>query len=277
MTTFTHAENAFQEPFKVILFSHDTEYGPAALAAGCTALVVDWECHDKERRQAGCNTEINRVGPDSLSQMRKATRGRLICRINNMPSSRRAETRIAADLGADEILLPMVRSLSEVEECLDVLQGRIPLGVQVETQEGLQMGEELRRLPLSRVYIGLNDLYIDRGRNGHLFTPLVDGSLDTFRKTFSGPLGVAGITVPNRGEPVPQRLLLAAMARLECGFGVARRAFRKDVPITSLAIVLEQIQETYAALRLRPIQQIPLDREALDRRIQELLPEASLI
>jgi 2-keto-3-deoxy-L-rhamnonate aldolase RhmA len=268
MMTPTDTDKA--EPFEVILFSQDPEYASAALAAGCDAVVVDWEWHGKERRQLGFDTEINRGGPDSLSRMRAATPGRLICRINNLASRRRDDLAMAMDLGADEVWLPMIRDVAEVEECLEVLDGRLPLGVQVETREGLRIGTDLQRFPLSRVFIGLNDLWVDRKRHGHLFTPLVDGSLDTFRATCSGLLGVAGVTAPDRGAPVPQLLLLAAMARLGCGFGVARRSFRRDVPIRCIASVLSRIRETYTALRRRSIQQITTDQEALARCVREL-------
>ena len=93
----------------------------------------------------------------------------------------------------------------------------------VETREAIRLGRALSQLPLAHAYIGLHDYYIDGGSSG-LFEPIVDGTLDRFRDEYPGAIGFAGIiTRPGGGNPIPQRLLLAAMARLGCAFGVARR------------------------------------------------------
>ena len=80
------------------------------------------------------------------------------------------------------------------------------------------------RRPLSRVYVGLNDLMIDR-RGGSLFAPLVDGTVDHVARAVAGagiPFGVAGLTV----------LLLATVSAL-AGLIPAHRASRID-PILAL-------------------------------------------
>ena len=201
--------------------------------------------------------------------MRAAATGPVLCRINNHPALRKVEVRMAIAAGADEIWLPMVRTIREVETCLEAIDGRVPLGVLVETRAALGLGRALSMLPITRVYIGLNDLHIDRGR-GHPFEALVDGTLDTFRDTYDGAFGFGGVTLPELGHPLSQTLLLGAMARLGCRFGVARRSFRRDVPADRLREAITAIGRRFAALGGRSSLEVARDHEDLRRRVHQM-------
>lgn len=246
---------------ELLLFTHDVEYAAAAMDAGMGAIVIDWEWSDKTGRQAGWNTEVNHGTDDDLEAMRSRLRGHIVCRVNNTPQARKIEARRAVDLGADEIWLPMVRAVSEVEECLAAVDGNAAVGVLVETGQALNLGRELSRLPLARVYMGLNDLHIDTGSD-NLFSALGDGTVEEFRSAFSGKFGVAGVTRPGCGRPLPARLLLAEMARLSCDFAVARRSFRADVPALELPAALREIRACHRRLTQRNAAEVAVDHAA---------------
>ena len=112
--------------------------------------------------------------------MRAATDGRLLCRINGYGPWTAGEVDDALAAGADELFLPMVRGTEEVDRTLDLVAGRCGLGILVETQDAVDRAAALARRPLSRIYVGLNDLRIDR-RSSELFRPLVDGTVDAVR------------------------------------------------------------------------------------------------
>lgn len=261
--------------FEIFLFSHDTAYASAAMEAGVSGVVVDWECVGKDGRQKGYNTEVNHGQAADLQAMRSAATGPLFCRINNQPELREVEIRRAISAGADEIWLPMVRDIGEVEACLNVIDGRVGLGVLVETQEALGLGRALSALPISHLYIGLNDLHIDQGR-AQPFEALVDGTVDAFRDTYDGALAFGGVTLPKLGDPLPQTLLLGAMARLGCRFGVARRSFRRDVPIIQLAESIDAIRRRFAVLSRRSALEVAADHDALRRMVQAMRPVAAV-
>lgn len=246
----------------VLLFSQDRTYASAAVAAGVARAIVDWEWRGKAERQAGRDTEINGGTPEDLAAMRAAVGDRVICRINNTPHGRDADIEAAIAHGASELWLPMVRGVAEVEDCLRRIDGRAHLGLMVETREAMRLGRAFAALPLSRLYIGLHDYRIDTGNVG-MFDPLVDGTLDRFRDDYAGAFGVAGVTRPERGHPIPQRLLLAAMVRLGCAFGVARRAFRADVPADRIGEALTDIDMAIAHLRTRTPTQVDGDHGLL--------------
>jgi hypothetical protein len=258
-------------PLELVLFSHDVDYAAAAMAAGMNSIVVDWEWADKPVRQFGFDTEINRGTETDLVHMRGRIRGNLICRINNGSDQRVREALRAAELGANEIWLPMVRSVAEVEQCLKALDGRCALSILCETRQAMALAKEWAQLPLSRVYIGLNDLQIDLG-NVNLFSALCDGTIDAFRERYSGALGFAGVTRPDLGRPVPCRLLMADMARQSCCFAIARRTFRADVPQADIARATRALRTVFAELRQRDAQAIADDHAALRAHVARLTP-----
>jgi hypothetical protein len=212
----------------LFLFTVDPRWGSDVVAAGAAGIVVDWERRGKARRQLGEDTQINADTPEDLAQMRAATDGRLLCRINGYGPWTAGEVEEAVFRGADEILLPMVRSSEEVDRTLDLVSGRCGLGILIETQDAVDQAARLAQRPLSRIYVGLNDLRIDR-RSLELFRPLVDGTVDAVRAEVTQPFGVGGLTLPDGGSPVPGRLLAAELVRLGTDFTFLRRSFTADM------------------------------------------------
>ncbi len=212
----------------LFLFTVDPAWGRDVVAAGGTGIVVDWERRGKHRRQAGEGTQINGDTLADLVRMRAATDGRLLCRVNAAGPWTAREVDDAVAAGADEVLLPMVRTPEEVDRTLDLVAGRCGLGILVETQDAVDRVAELAARPLSRVYLGLNDLRIDR-RSDQLFRPLVDGTVDAVRAAVPGAFGVGGLTLPGGGFPVPGDLLAAELVRLGTDFTFLRRSFTADM------------------------------------------------
>lgn len=253
----------------ILLFSHEPDYAAAAVDGGVAGVLVDWEWRGKGTRQAGWDTQINHGTAEDLCAIAAVAQGRASCRINNQPGQREIECDLAIACGASEILLPMARRVDEIESLLRHVDGRAAVSVLVETAEAMGLGRELARLPLARVYVGLHDYRIDTGGLG-LFDPLIDGTIDRFRDTYPGSFGVAGVTCVQGGHPVPQRLLLAAMARLDCDFGVARRAFRRDVEADGIGVAVACIQQEMQRLCLRGTAEISHDHSMLAAAIAEL-------
>jgi hypothetical protein len=210
----------------LFLFTVDPHWGADVVAAGAAGIVVDWERRGKARRQLGEGTQINADTPDDLSRVRAATPGR----------------------GVDEILLPMVRTTDEVDRALDLVAGRCGLGILIETQDAVLRAAELARRPLSRIYVGLNDLRIDR-RSTSLFGPLVDGTVDAVRAEVRQAFGVAGLTLPGGGVPVPGSLLAAELVRLDTHFTFLRRSFIADMAGRDPYVEVPRLLDSVAALR----------------------------
>ena len=157
--------------FGLFLFTRDPALAREATAAGVDGLVVDWERRGKRERQAGADTEIRADTPADLAAVRESTEAPIVCRVDGPGAGCERGIEKAIELGADEVLLPMVRAPDEVERALERVDGRCGLGILVETEEAVRSAATLGRFPLSRVYVGLNDLMIDRGASLALRAP----------------------------------------------------------------------------------------------------------
>ncbi|MGY1619704.1 aldolase [Geodermatophilus sp. SYSU D00691] len=234
----------------LFLFTVDAGRGRDVLAAGAAGIVVDWERRGKARRQAGEDTQINSDTPADLTRMRTAVDGRILCRVNGFGPWTAGEVEVAVARGADEILLPMVRTTDEVDRTLDAVAGRCGVGILIETQDAVDRAAALARRPLSRVYVGLNDLRIDR-RSDSLFEPLVDGTVEEVRSVVDVPFGVAGLTLPGGGSPVPGVLLAGELVRLGVDFTFLRRSFTADMvgrdPFVEVPRLLAALDDLRAA------------------------------
>jgi citrate lyase beta subunit len=257
----------------LFLFTTDPAWGRDVVAAGAAGIVVDWERRGKAARQEGEGTQINADTPDDLSRVRAATDGRLLCRINGYGPWTAHEVADAIARGADELLLPMVRTPDEVDRTLELVGGRVGLGILIETQDAVDRAAALAARPLSRIYVGLNDLRIDR-RSTELFRPLVDGTVDAVRAEVAQPFGVAGLTLPEGGYPVPSELLAAELVRIDADFTFLRRAFTADIagrdPFVEVPRVLAAVEQLRAA---RP-HEAAARRDAFVAHVDGTLPVA---
>jgi len=249
-----------------MLFSTRPEIIRPAVAAGVKGIIVDWEHIGKEARQAYADTQINHDTPDDLRRVRACTDARIICRVNRYTPLTAHEVEQAIEAGADEILLPMVQSLEEVEAVLRQVGGRCGVGILVETLSAAEIAGDLARLPLARVYVGLNDLAIERG-TPNIFTAVADGTLERIRRAFRVPFGFGGLTLPERGYPIPCRLLIGEMARLDCRFSFLRRSFHRDMRGRDSAVEVPRILEAVARARRRSPEAIARDRRDLEAAI----------
>lgn len=251
----------------LLVFTADPERAAAVVDAGAAGVILDWERRGKARRQAGQDTQINEDTAGDLAAVRSAVGsppgGRVLCRVNGAGPWTAQEVQLAVELGADEVLLPMVRTPADVDLALDAVDGRCGLGVLVETQAAVDCVDALAQRPLARVYLGLNDLRIDRGGADPLFAPLVDGTADRVRRAVDVPFGVAGLTLPDRGQPVPSRLLAGELARLGADFTFLRRSFWADTAGQDLRTAVPRIVEACAVARRRGPARVQADRAEL--------------
>jgi len=128
------------------------------------------------------------------------------------------------------------------------------------------MVKELARLPVSRVYVGLNDLAIER-KTPNIFTAVADGTVERIRRAFPVPFGFGGLTLPDRGHPIPCRLLIGEMARLPCDFSFLRRSFHRDIQGRVLAVEIPRLLEALQQARLRSPETVARDQSDLKQAI----------
>ncbi|WP_419875847.1 aldolase/citrate lyase family protein [Candidatus Pristimantibacillus sp. PTI5] len=249
--------------FSLLLFSTVPELIPPAYHAGIDGIIVDWENLGKENRQRSADTEINYFTVEDLRKVRQMTDALVICRINGFGPHSAEEVENAISAGADEILLPMVQSVSDVETVIRWVNQRCAVGILIETKASVKAAQALSQLPLSRVYVGLNDLAIER-KSAHIFSAIVDGTIEKIRPYFTNiPFGFGGLTLPDSGFPIPCRLLIGELMRLNCEMSFLRRAFQADIKGKNLKQGVQDIQAALEDARNRSSEQIERDKSEL--------------
>ena len=239
------------------------------------AVVVDWERRGKPERQVearnriGTDTQIGADTPDDLARVAASVDVPVICRLNGPGPHTASEVDLAVALGASEVLVPMIRSIEEVETVLRHARDRIGVGIMVETEAAVAAADRLGRLPVVRAYVGLMDLALDR-RAVSIFSAVADGTVERVRERFAVPFGFGGLTLPHRGAPVPCWLFLAEMARLDCRFTFLRRSFMADVGDGDPGAAVATIRGAARAAARRSGAEIEDDRDELLRVVAQL-------
>jgi hypothetical protein len=246
-------------PFELFLCSENDDLARRASKGGLDGVIVNWERPGRAARPAG----VARAEADALRSMREATPGLVIARVNDPGPWTAEELEVACSLGADEVLLPMARSVGEVTDVLRRLDGRCRLGIVVETLEAVGLLAPLAELPLSRVHVGLIDLAAARG-SASMFAAVRDGLLETIARAFRVPVGFGGLTVADGGRPIPCRLLVGEAARVGCGFAMLGASFHRDVAGRDAAAEIVLLKEAISRACLRPQREVLEDRRALE-------------
>jgi len=258
--------------FSLSLFSTSQPLIEDCARAGLDEVIVDWEQQGKARRQAGADTDISHDTEEDLLHVRGWTSRPVICRINQWAHRGATELSRAIELGADEVLLPMVRGLAEVEAALNVAGGRCGIGILVETEAAVHAASDLASLDLCRVYVGLNDMAIER-RSPAIFQAVVDGTVERLRDTFRVRFGFGGLTLPDRGSPIPSRLLMCEMERIGADFSFLRRSFKRDAQETGPQEAIHRIRRGLAEARGRSQAQRETDSRELVATVNEYVPK----
>ncbi len=255
--------------FELLLFSVERQFVLQAVEAGVDGIIVDWELTGKERRQAGADTEINHDTLEDLEKVRSWVDIGVLCRINSPGPTTRLELEAAIGGGADEVLIPMARSPRDIEQIIEVVSGRCGVGVLIETIEAVERVSEFAKLPLSRLYVGLNDLSIER-RSRSIFAALADGTVERISAFANGSFGFAGLTAPERGEPIPCRLLIGELARLGSTFSFLRRSYKRDLRAETQAELVARLRSALAEASMRSESEIESDRRELEGAVAAL-------
>lgn len=199
--------------------------------AGIPRIMCDLEYLNKEDRQRGRNTHISKNVLADVKLFKNAMRGdsKLVVRTNPIHSNSNYEINRAIEYGADIVMLPMAKTLDEVKEFLDIVSGRRPVIIMIETSAMLFRMKHLLVLEgLDEVFVGLNDLHISLELS-NIFEILALNILDDVAASCEqhgvrfgfggvGPIGMNGLVSPET--------LLAHHIRLKSECTILSRSFK---------------------------------------------------
>jgi hypothetical protein len=254
---------------ELVLFEHDSIQIRALAQLGLSSFMVDCEYRDKVTRQMGADTEIAPRALNDLKPLQSILKIIPSCRINRFGEWTEFEVKQSISNGAKRIFLPMVEKFNEVEKFIHFTKGCAEAAILIETKEGVRISRELAKLPLSAVYVGLNDLAISRG-SGSIFAAICDGTVERVRDAFlDTKFGFAGATRVDAGAPVPCHLLIQEMSRIDAGFTFLRRSWKRDIEGYDVTHELNRIQDCFTSQKKKSRSQLASDHRVLLKYLRQ--------
>lgn len=202
----------------------------AAIAekASVNRIFIDLETIGKEERQGQVDSVKSRHAVTDVNKVKNVLgQAQLLVRVNPLYADTKKEVDAVIERGANLVMLPMYKSIEQVERFVDIVAGRAKVMLLCETNEAAGLVSETATLAgVDEMFIGLNDLHLARKMH-FMFELLADGTVDDLCAKISKagiPYGFGGIAQLNLGM-LPAHYVIAEHYRLGSGIAILSRSF----------------------------------------------------
>ncbi len=236
----------------LMYITNNPEVALIAEKSGVDRIMIDLETLGKEERQKNMNTVKSHHTVDDVRIISNMlTSSEMLVRVNpwNETSVDEIEAVIAA--GADIIMLPMWKTVDEVNSFLNTVNERVHTTLLLETKEAVEIIDEIIENPLlDEIHIGLNDLHLSYGLT-FMFELLSNGVVESLCQKFKAkgiPYGFGGIARIGEGT-LPADNIVMEHYRLGSSRVILSRSFCNTDEINDLTSVETIFFENMALLR----------------------------
>lgn len=257
--------------------TNDPDFARRCDALAGMRLFVDLEKNGKAERQKGHDTFISSHHLDDVGRIKAVLeRSKLMVRVNPYQSGNagaiKAEVDAVLTEGADLLMLPMFTDASQVRAFSEIVAGRAPIVLLLETAGALGSMQEWLDTPgIYEVFVGLNDLHLSLG-NHFMFEPLLQGHVDRVASAARSRglrFGFGGIARANEGS-LPGRDVLGEHLRLGSQAVILSRTFQRVDGGQSFEEAVDALRLVQAELELRTVAEVEKDRVRVAGLIGEL-------
>ncbi len=217
---------------KTYIIPNSITFSKGADKAGINSIFIDLEQRGKNLRQGHLDTHKSSHQFNDIGNYRKSVKNaELLVRINPLWERTKDEVNFAINNGADILMLPMARKVSEILIFKDIVEERVPIVYLLETKEIIDnISKFITNLStFDRVHFGLNDLSIDLGLK-FLFQVLALNILERpceICRDYGIEYGIGGIGKLGGGK-LSADLILKEYARLKSKWVILSRAFHEN-------------------------------------------------
>lgn len=218
---------------------------------GVDRIWVDLETLGKEERQKGMNTVKSEHKIEDINKIKPLlTSSEMLVRVNPWNENSVDEINAVIAAGADIVMLPMWKSVEEVQNFLSVVDGRVKTTLLLETKEAVECIDDVLKLDFDEIHIGLNDLHLSYGMT-FMFELLSDGTVERLCEKFKAkgiPYGFGGIAKLGDGL-LPAEKIVMEHYRLGSTRAILSRTFCDNAVIESLDEIDRVFNVNMKALR----------------------------
>lgn len=170
---------------QLMYITNRPEVAKIAEVSGVDRIFIDMEYIGKDLRQGGMDTVQNRHSFFDIENIRSVvSSSKVQVRINPIHDATleycntEDEVQKAIDSGADILMLPMYKSLKDVERFLTAVDGKATTLLLAETVESTKIMNDVVKInEVDEIHIGLNDLHLAMDKK-FMFELLADGTVD---------------------------------------------------------------------------------------------------
>lgn len=231
---------------KLMILAAEPHTAVEAQTAGVDRIFYDLEYIGKAERQHGRNTVKSNNSIDDIPAVRNVvTTSELLVRTNPIHAYSKAEVDKAIEYGADILMLPMVIDHHDVEQYVEMVNGRAKVCIMIETAAAMARMDKIMAVPgVDELFIGLNDLHISMGLR-FMFELLSGGLVEYIANKCNKvgmPFGFGGIARIGEGD-LPSDYILGEHVRLGSQSVILSRTFKGVVGVDANAHAINLKEE----------------------------------
>lgn len=239
---------------KLLYITNEIDEATVVDSIGIDFLFLDLEKIGKKERQNKINAHFANHSIDDLIKLNiEKFKIKKLVRVNPIHESTFEEVESVINAGADRIMLPMFRSVDEIEYFNSIVNRRLPVTYLVETNDALNsMNEWVKILNIKsdEIYFGLNDLSLSMGMK-HIFEILTNEYLTKFTNMLKEKninFGIGGIGLIGKGDILADKLITEYF-RLGSTRVILSRSFRSCYDKTNLVKSVNLMENEVKKLR----------------------------
>lgn len=219
---------------------------------GVNRIWIDLETLGKEERQKNMNTVKSQHTIEDIKRIKPLlSKSEMLVRINPWNENSVQEINDVVSTGADIIMLPMWKSVTEVTNFINAVAGRCKTTLLLETKEAAEcLDEVLNNCTMDEIHIGLNDLHLSYGLT-FMFELLADGTVERLTKKIRAkgvPYGFGGIARLGEGD-LPAEKVIMEHYRLGSTRAILSRSFCNTDVITEISDIESIFEKNMRELR----------------------------
>lgn len=237
---------------KLMYITNDPKIAGIAQTAGTDRIFIDLEVLGKFERQGFIDSVKSHHSVDDIVSVKKVmNRSELLVRVNPVHGGSGEEINQVIANGAEILMLPMFKTVSEVEVFIRLVGGRAKVCLLLETREADEALDDILRLGgVDEVLIGLNDLHLSYHKH-FMFELLSDGTVERIcnklrqKNMFYGFGGIARIGY----GMLPAENILAEHYRLGSQMVILSRSFCDAHELKKLDLIKDRFVHGISAIR----------------------------